>query len=244
MSRRRGSPPLLLLLVPAGALCVLVATAVLGPSAQSEPTWPVRRNADLTASALTGPRTPRVVDVAYRAVRVPFHRVKADATANASAICAGCTADASALQVLYLDGASGSTVDNVATAWSRCARCRATALSVQVVVVRGRPRIGANNRALAVNAACRRCHTAAAAFQVVVAGGRGPRLSAEARKRLRLWVREQAVRLREEAAGDQVSSPRMTTTDPRAAELAELERIVNDALGTTTLQRRAQLRKQ
>lgn len=244
MSPRRQGASLKLLLVPAGALCVLVAAVVLGPSAQSEPTWPVRRDADLTASALTGPRTPRAGDVAYRAVRVPFHRVKADATANASATCTGCTADASALQVLYLDGATGSTVDNVATAWSRCRRCRATALSVQVVVVRGRPAIEANNQALAVDVACRRCHTAAAAFQVVVSGPRGPRLSATARQRLRLWVREQAVRLRTEGAGVPSAAPRRTTDLSRAAQLAELERMVNDALGTTTLQRRAELRKQ
>ncbi|HLN79245.1 MAG TPA: hypothetical protein VK204_19535 [Nocardioidaceae bacterium] len=236
---RRGIRVLLVLAV---ALGTAAATAALGPSAQSEPSWQVRRNVDLTGSALAGRGDLHAVDAAYRAVRVPYRRVKADTTANASATCDGCSADATALQILYLDGESGSTVDNVAAAWSRCRGCRATALSVQVVVVRGRPSIQANNRALAVNAACRHCHTASAAFQVVVAGERGPRFTSADRRKLRRWVAEQAMILRVDDSGP-ASRRAAGGHASRRAQLRELDRIVNGALGTTTLQRRAQLRR-
>lgn len=246
MSPARARTGARLLVAVAVALGVLAAVTLFGSSAQSEPAWQTRRSVDLTASAIAGPRAAHATDAAYQALRVPVRRVKADATAYASVTCDRCSADARALQILYLDGESGSTVDNVATAWSRCVGCRATALAVQVVVVRGHPRIKANNRALALNTGCRRCHTAAAAFQVVVASERGPRFSSSDRRELRSWVTEQGEVLRTEASSRKDGSSRRlapgAVARARAAQLRELTQLVNDALGTTTLQRRAQLK--
>jgi len=219
------------------SLAVGVQGAAGAPSGQSWDRWMLPRNPDLTATAIPGPESPHVVSKAMRVARVGVLPFKADATASGSATCDGCTADASALQIVYVPRGSRGTVDNVATAWSRCADCRATALSVQVVVVQGPPEIRANNRALSVNATCEGCHSASAAFQVVVAGADDLRMSTPDRRELEAWVAEQAARLR-----DTSSQPPARRVRPDRRALQDLERLVNDSLGTRTVQRRGQLR--
>lgn len=219
------------------SLVVGVQGAAGAPAQRSWDAWMLPRNPDLTATAIPGPESPHVVSKALRVARVGLLPFKADATASGVATCDGCTADSTALQIVYVPRGSRGTVDNVATAWSRCADCRATALSVQVVVVEGPPEIRANNRALSVNAACDGCHTASAAFQVVVAGAHDPRLSPSDRRELEAWVAEQAARLR-----DTSTQPPARRARPDRRALEDLTRMVNDALGTRTVQRRGQLR--
>jgi hypothetical protein len=212
---------------------VNVAAAAGGPS-QSRPSTSRRANIDLTASAIPGPGKAHVVEVAYRNTRTRRAPFKADATANASTTCASCTADATVLDIVYVDGVEAS-VDNVATAWAHCGDCRAAALSVQVVVVHGRTRLRANNRALGVDAGCDSCRSAAAAFQLVVSSKDGARLSRTERRELRQWVAEKARTLRTATAA---SSDQRTTEAPGSG-IGGLDRLVNDALGSTTVKRDA-----
>ena len=72
---------------------------------------------------------------------------------------------------------------------------------------------------------------------VVVAGGHELRMSASDRRELEAWVAEQAARLR-----DASSRPPARRARPDRQALQDLERLVNDALGTRTVQRRATLR--
>lgn len=237
--RRRGVRTRLVML---SAGCMIAMTFAAGPSAQSMPSWVSRRDVDVTASANSGPAAEHPVDTAFRVTRVAYRRIKADATAQASALCEGCTADASALHIVFLDWGSGGVVNNVATAWSRCSGCRSSALSVQVVVVRGRPGIEAHNRALAVNADCRGCAAVSAAFQLVVAGDEWPQLSRADRRELRRWTMEQSAALRRGAGPDGVAARSARPVASGAQRLSELTRLVNGALGTTTLRKNVQLR--
>jgi hypothetical protein len=230
------------LLVLSSAACVLVVTLVAMPTAQSTPSWLTRRDADVTASANTGPAAQRAVDTVFRITRVAFRRVKADATAQASAQCDGCTADARTVHVVYLDRGSGGAVNNVATAWSRCADCRASALSVQVVVVRPGSGIEAHNRALAVNAGCDGCVATAAAFQLVVIGDDVPRLTRADRRGLRRWAVQQSAALRRGAVPDGARARSAGPGRAAAQGMGKLSRLVNGALGTTTLRTNVQLR--
>lgn len=231
-----GTRHFLVLPLLVGAVALMMAA---GSVAGSAPSWQQRRNVDVTASANSGPGANRVDDAALRVARVTYRRVKADATAHATSTCDGCTADARTLHVVYLDRVTAGTVDNVATAWSRCAGCRATALSVQVVVVRGWSSVRANNRALAVNGDCADCSTASAAFQVVVTSEERPRFSRPEMRQLRRWTVQQATALREGAA---LRGSTRRSARPGGVQVGELTRLVNRGLGTTTLQRRAELR--
>ncbi len=197
---------------------------------------------DLTASALTGPDVPSAADDEYLVSRSEERRTQVDTTASASASCDDCTADSTALHIVYLDRATDATLDNVGVAWSQCSGCRSTALSVQVVVLRSARLLRANNRALAVNAACDGCVTAAAAFQLVVVGGRDRRLSSSERLELQQWVAQQAAALRGTALAARGFS-RSAAPPAATGALDQLEALVSaDLGGTTTLQRDADVR--
>ena len=153
---------------------VLVGTAASTSGAPAARPDPVVRDLDLAASANPSAAEPVVADDAFASDAVSRRRaVKSDVTATGSAICDGCDAASTALQVLYVSRVQEARLDNTAAAWTQgCADCTATALSVQVVVLRGAPAIVPNNRALAVNAACTSCGVAGVAFQLVVSSRR------------------------------------------------------------------------
>jgi hypothetical protein len=218
------------------ALATVLAGSTFGPSDRSD--WDGRdRAVDLTASALTSPGQPNVVDDVVSEGRAWPRRAKVDTTASAAADCDACSADASTLHVVYLDRPTEAVLANVGVAWSRCTACRATALSVQVVVLRSPLQVRADNRALAVNAACDRCRTTSVAYQLVVVGGRGDRLSRSAHRELEQWVADLAAQLRDtsDAAG---TALRSDPTSPGVDALGELEQLVDGGLGgAETVQR-------
>jgi hypothetical protein len=196
---------------------------------------------DLAASALTGPNTAEAVDEAWLIARSGSRLAKADTSASASAGCDDCTADSTALHIVYLDRPVQATLDNVSIAWSECTGCRATAVSVQVVVLRSPQTVIANNRALALNAACKACVTGAAAFQLVVIGDRRDRLSRAAQAELREWVASVAAELRNAPQVSQTTAADPITSTTSA--LDQLEAMVDDALGgARTVNRDADIR--
>ena len=169
---------------------------------------------------------------------------KSDVTATGSAICDGCDAASTALQVLYVSRAQEARLDNTAAAWTQgCADCTATALSVQVVVLRAVAAIVPNNRALAVNAACTSCRVAGVAFQLVVSSRSNDRLSPESLAALREWVAKQAAALRTPTTTADTPGPSRldrTKAERRAQKaadsaLVDLEDLVTGDLGATTV---------
>ncbi len=208
------------------ALLTLTLTGAAVPAAQSGSVRHDRVDMDLTASALTAPESPTVIDNAYDAVRSAHRPVKADAVAAAAATCDGCTADASALHIVHVYAPRRAGVNNVATAWSQCADCRATALSVQVVVVHRQRRVQVNNRALSVNASCDQCLSAAAAFQLVLGGNPKDRMGRRDRMKLKRWVAQQAASLRGDSAAE--GSPARTAGSAETA-LNTLAHLAGDA---------------
>ena len=157
---------------------VLVAAASTSGAPAAHPN-PGVGDLDLAASANPSAAEPVVADDAFASDAVSRRRTwKSDVTATGSAICDGCDAASTALQVLYVSRAQEARLDNTAAAWTQgCADCTATALSVQVVVLRAVAAIVPNNRALAVNAACTSCRVAGVAFQLVVSSRSNDRLS-------------------------------------------------------------------
>lgn len=232
----------------AGAAGAAVALATLlagwGAGAADGRDGDLAHRTDLTATALTGPQRPAVVDDVVGGGHGGPGPAKVDTTASAAADCDGCSADASALHVVYLDRPTDAVLANVAVAWSRCAGCRSTSLSVQVVVLRSPAALRADNRALAVNAACQQCRTTAVAYQLVVVGGRGERISRSARRDLEAWVATLAGQLRETGGvaptGRSLAAADPSAPDATAADLAELERLVaGDLDGARTVRRDA-----
>ena len=226
----------------AGALAaVLVGTATTS-SAHPDP---VVRNLDLVASANPSAADPVVADDAFSNEVSRRRTVKSDVTATGSAICDGCDATSTALQVLYVSRGREAHLDNTAAAWTQaCADCTATALSVQVVVLRGARSIVPNNRALALNAACASCRASSAAFQVVVSTRHQDRLSRESLRDLRAWVDDQAAALRTvepPAPTERLARKKAERRAARRAErvagsaLVELEDLVTDDLGGGTV---------
>jgi hypothetical protein len=225
---------------------VLVGTAASTSGAPAAHPDPVVRDLDLAASANPSAAEPVVADNAFSADAVSRRRtVKSDVTATGSAICDGCDAASTALQVLYVGRVQEAHFDNTAAAWTQsCTDCTATALSVQVVVLRGAPAIVPNNRALAVNAACTSCQATGVAFQVVVSAGYDDRLSGESLAALRAWVAKQAEELRTPATTTETPGPvsRLDRTKAhrraqRAADsaLVDLEELVSGDLEATTV---------
>jgi hypothetical protein len=225
---------------------VLVGTAASTSGAPATHPDPVVHDLDLAASANPSAGEPVVADDAFAVDAVSRRRaVKSDVTATGSAICDGCHAASTALQVLYVSHAPEAHLDNTAVAWNQgCKDCTATALSVQVVVLRGTPAIVPNNRAVAVNAACTSCQTAGAAFQVVVSSRHDDRLSSEELAALRAWVAKQSQALLASDASPQAPAPtdrlarqKAERRAQRAADsaLVDLEQLVTGDLGATTV---------
>jgi hypothetical protein len=214
----------------AAALVLVLGTSYFTSLAQSGYST---GSLDLTASAHPGAALPSVTDTAIDVDTVWWRPVRADTSAITSATCNGCTGASKTLQVVYAVRPRGVEVDNAAVAWSSCADCGGTALSVQVVVVRGLHGIVANNRALATNVACTTCHTAARAYQLVVAAPDAGKLSRRALAELRTWVDEQNRVLRSGGATAPAAA-RSAGATAASTPLADLERLVNDDLGTTT----------
>lgn len=219
----------------------ILAVTLIGSATATAVRIGGQRSADLTSVALPNDRQPTVED---RAIRVDWKRARklqADTTATGSANCAGCEAESTAFQVLYVGWSRSVELNNVATAWaSDCDGCRSSGLSVQVVIARSGGKVVANNRAFAVNAACTGCGSAAAAYQLVVVTDRMTRLSRDEMAQLRAWVDEQAAALADDAADQGTddgtarrSAPDLTT--PPASDLSGIEHVVTDAVNGTTL---------
>ena len=233
----------------AGVLAAVMAwTAASTSAAPAAHPDPVVRDLDLLASANPSATEPVVTDDAFSQPVSRRRTVKSDVSATGSAICDGCDAASTALQVLYVSRGREVHLDNTAAAWTQaCADCTATALSVQVVVLRGARTIVPNNRALAVNAACTSCLASSAAFQVVVSSRHQDRLSRRSLAALRAWVAEQATALRTPAPTADVSkAPAPTARLARkkahrqaqrvaVSALVELEDLVSDDLGGGTI---------
>jgi hypothetical protein len=211
----------------------LAATLVGAASTAGARPEPVVRNLDLVASANPSPDQPVVTDDTFADSVSRRRTVNSDVTATGSAICDGCDAASTALQVLYIGRGRDARLDNTAAAWTQeCADCTATALSVQVVVLRSARSIVPNNRALAVNAACTSCASNSAAYQLVVISRHQNRLSRAALDDLRAWVDEQAAALRATApTGSTSEAP--GPTERRALKKAQrrAQRAAGSALG-------------
>ena len=223
---------------------VLVGTAASTSGAPAARPGAVVRDLDLAASANPSAAEPVVADDAFASDAVSRRRaVKSDVTATGSAICDGCDAASTALQVLYVSRVQEARLDNTAAAWTQgCADCTATALSVQVVVLRGAPAIVPNNRALAVNAACTSCGVAGVAFQLVVSSD--DRLSPDGLAGLREWVAKQSAALLTPTTTPDTPGPirrlDRTKAERRAQKaadsaLVDLEDLVTGDLGATTV---------
>lgn len=219
---------------------VLVGTAASTSGAPAARPGPVVRDLDLAASANPSAAQPVVADDAFASDAVSRRRaVKSDVTATGSAICDGCDAASTALQVLYVSRVQEARLDNTAAAWTQgCADCTATALSAQVVVLRGAPAIVPNNRALAVNAACTSCGVAGVAFQLVVSSD--DRLSPDGLAALREWVAKQSAALLTPTTTPDTPGLDRTKAERRAQKaadsaLVDLEDLVTGDLGATTV---------
>lgn len=206
-----------------GVLVALTSVLLSQTAASSDVMWrwPPPRS-ELVTSAHASEGDPVVSDAAVHAGNLWGRRSQVEAAALASAGCPGCDGTAASLQVLYARSLRDVTLDNVANAWAQCTDCRATAVSVQVVVARRAQSVTANNRALSVNATCTACHVKAVAFQLVVVDPEVPRLSRDDVTALRQWMR------------DQVAAPDARARLSRESTTGSLERMVNDALGSST----------
>lgn len=225
----------------------LVTTTVVAASATTAAghRTPRRADVDLISSAQPTPESPADVDEASDFSRVQARLAKADASATSSALCDGCTGDATTLQVLYLKHTREGTFDNVATAWSSCTECGATALSVQVVVLPKAHTVNARNRALATNDTCEGCATAAAAYQLVVVGADEKVLSRESRRQLQELVDQLAAELHATVAAPGAQQRRGAAPDLEAQAqtgIAELESLLRAELGAVTIERDVQLK--
>ena len=222
------------------AFLVGAGGSTAAPAARPEPTV---RNLDLAASANPSVADPVVANQAFSVAASTRREVRSDVTATGSAVCDGCDATGSALQVLYVDHGRAAHLDNTAVAWTQgCADCTAAALSVQVVVLRGVRTIVPNNRALAVNAACDSCTAGSLAFQVVVSSSRAGQLSDDALDSLRAWFGDQLAALRDPppalvAPGAGTARREAVRHARRAARsaLGNLEHLVAGDLGGVTV---------
>jgi hypothetical protein len=228
--------------VLAAVLVAITASTSAAPAAHPDP---VVRDLDLVASANPSAAEPVVADDAFAEVVSRRRAVKSAVTATSSAICDGCDAASTALQVLYVSRGQEARLDNTAAAWTQaCKDCIATALSVQVVVLRGVQAIVPNNRALAVNAACVSCQATGVAYQLVVSSKYHGRLSRESLAELRAWVAKQAELLRtpaataeQDASVGRLAQKKAERRAQRAADsaLVDLENMVTGDLGATTV---------
>lgn len=214
---------------------VLLLAAPASQAGGATVTAPV--SVDLTASSQPHAGYVPDTDLAFHVDVEQGVGTHAATTATASAICPGCSGQAVSLQVLYLDQAPTSTLDNVAVAWDQgCTLCTATAVSVQVVVVNVKGPLTVNNRALALDAACKWCRARSGAYQVVVSGSAGSRLSDAALSSLKAWAIQRARLLR-----DPSTSARQSSRTARQDALDSLKAVVNADLGSHTVVARARV---
>jgi hypothetical protein len=210
------------------SVAVMAALVFVQPAAQAEGG---HARAQLVASAQPSPATPTVTESLTSWDKVGKGG-KTTTSATASAVCDGCTADASALHVVRTLGGGGATADNVATAWATtCTGCSATAVSIQVVLAVGSGPVVANNRSLAVNAACTGCSTAATAVQFVLVGSKRSELTDAAEALLGQLTRELRQELAQSTpaqgkAARAGSAPLRTEGDLRSIEGRLLQRDV------------------
>ena len=233
MSRRAAAAVVLT------AFLAVVAGSSSAPASGPSP-WDHDADLDLVASANPSAAQPVVADDVFDVSSAFRRSVTARVTATGSAICDGCDATGTALQVVYVNGGRQAGLDNTAVAWSQdCTDCAATALSVQVVVLRGVPALVPNNRALAANAACTSCRADSAAYQLVVSSARrSDRLSYSALAELRAWVADQAAAMRATPAPAAARTSRAAQKHAqRVAEsdLGTLEDLVTADLGADTV---------
>jgi hypothetical protein len=215
---------------------LVTASLLLGAAGTGLTTLvPFRKGHDFDLVASAHPATPRtsVTDTTAAFVRARAKRVKADASATASATCNLCSGSATALQVIYLDKAWTATTDNTATAWSKCRGCRAGSVSVQVVVMRPRTQLTARNRALAVNISCKRCVTAAMAGQRVVITKDRRALSGHASDQLKALASQLGVELSRTAL---VEGPRAALANSQA-QLPGIDDLISAELRPMSVER-------
>ena len=235
-TRRRAASSFVL-----AALLVVCAGIAAAPAAG--PGHHRVRDVDLAASANPSAGDPVVTDEVFSEDAAFRRTVKSDVTATGSAICDGCDATSTALQVLYVNHGRETSLDNTAVAWTQsCTDCRANSVAVQVVVLRGVPSIVPNNRALAVNAACTSCEVGSLAFQLVVASRRADRLSDDALDEIRAWIDDQVAALRSAAPPPSARTSRLAHKKAerranRAARsaLGDLQDLVDADLDAVTV---------
>jgi hypothetical protein len=197
-----------------------------------------RSHVDLLSSAQPVESNAIDADSATAFKRTNKKRVKADASATASAGCPGCTGNATTVQVVYMKRAKNATVDNVATAWSSCERCTSTSVSVQVIVARPSTTLVPRNRALAVNASCRNCSSTAIAYQVVVLTKNVRSMSREEQHRLQAFVDQLRAN-----AGREVRTTTRSGRTPVAKGLDQFETLLGEAFGTSHVDGTVALRR-
>lgn len=150
----------------AGTIGTVAALIVAGSTAADPPS-----RHDFTAAAVAIPVVPgsNADDNAIRFETAHGRSAKIDGVATASLGCAGCSAHAFTVQVVYAPRSRDVIADNVATAWaSQCAGCSGWAVSLQIVVARSPDAVTAANRALSFTTVCDHCNVKAVAAQIVV----------------------------------------------------------------------------
>lgn len=193
---------------------------------------------DLTASAQPQAAFVPVADNAFHIDAVMGQVTHAATTATSSAVCNGCVGTATTVQILYVDRAPSTTLDNVAVAWTQgCTVCRATAVSLQVVVANNSGTLSPNNRSLALNAACGLCNARSGAYQLVVAYNGPNSLSSSALRTLRQWTVERAKLLAQTPTSDLQTSSALTPADSMKA----VAHVVNADLGSSTVAKRVRV---
>lgn len=194
---------------------------------------------DLTSIAISTSAQPQVRDNAFDSERLHGRTSDAETSATANAECDGCTATATTLGIVYVDGGRAANLDNVATAWDSCTDCTTASVSVQVVVVRRAQQVTANNRALALNVACQSCRSSAAAYQIVLLEPHGKRLSGNDVQALQNWVQAQADAM---AGPARQSMLRAAPNGSNQGALSDLEQQLQSALGATTLDKSSEVK--
>jgi hypothetical protein len=156
-------------LIRIAAACT-IATAAAFVVAGSTAADPPPRH-DFVAASVAIPVTPgsNADDSAIRFETAHGRDAKIDGVATTSLGCAGCSAHAFTVQVVYAPRSREVIADNVATAWAaQCAGCNGWAVSLQIVVARSADAVTAANRALSFTTVCDHCTVKAVAAQIVV----------------------------------------------------------------------------
>jgi hypothetical protein len=242
----RGRRITTLITALAAAATVALTGSVVGPVASSDASagrhqW--RADLDAASTAIPTAAQPAVQSHAKSLIRARASNTKATAVAAVSSTnCAGCTGDATTLQVVYFDGSGPVLADNVANAVSGCAGCGGSAVSVQVIIARKADQLIVNNGALALNLpACTGCTTTANALQFVLVGG--------TRRDLTAATKDTIGQLQDVLAGRLATAAKAPKAQARATARAEtasiadqLQAVLVKDTGSTTVQRNIDVR--